>query len=144
MLLTGNLTRRSRSAPASEHALFRWLTALLATSAAVLLPWTGYLAATLPPSISAQHWPLAWSGLDGAVAAGLAATAWLAIRRDRRVALVAVSTATLLLADAWFDVTTSPTGRPLAWAFADMTVEVAEAAACLILGLGIGLARVNR
>jgi hypothetical protein len=38
------------------------------------------------------------------MAAGLAATAFLAIRRDRRIALVAVSTATLLLADAWFDV----------------------------------------
>jgi hypothetical protein len=103
----------------------------------VLLPWTAYLALSLPPSISARHWPLVWSGLDGAIAVGLAATALLAIRRDRRIALVAVSTATLLLADAWFDVCTSPPGQSLAWAVLDMAVEVAEAAACLLLAAAV-------
>jgi hypothetical protein len=118
----------------------RWLTALTAligVSAMVLLPWTVYLASSLPPSITARHWPLVWGGLDGAIAAGLAATALLAIRRDRRIALVAVSTATLLLADAWFDVCTSPSGRALAWAILDMGVEAAEAAACLLLAAAV-------
>jgi len=99
----------------------------------VLLPWAAYLAWSLPPSISARHWPLVWSGLDGAIAVALAATALLAIRRDRRIALVAVSTATLLLTDAWFDVCTSPPGSSLAWAIMDMGVEVAEAVFCLLL-----------
>jgi hypothetical protein len=35
--------------------------------------------------------------------------------------------------DAWLDVCTSPAGQPLMFALADMCVELAEAAACLIL-----------
>lgn len=112
---------------------FRWLVRLVAVSSVVLFPWAAYLAATLPASVSARHWPLAWTGLDVAMAAGLAATAWLAVRRDRRLAFPAVSTATLLLADAWFDVCTAPAGGPLAMALADMGIEVAEAFGCLAL-----------
>jgi hypothetical protein len=92
---------------------------------------------TLPASVSARHWPLAWTGLDVVMAAGLAATAWLAIRRDRRLAFPAVSTATLLLADAWFDVCTAPSGGPLLMAIADMCIEVAEAAGCLALAAAV-------
>jgi len=116
---------------------FRWLVRLLAVSSCVLFPWAAYLAATLPASVSARHWPLAWTGLDVAMAAGLAATAWLAVRRDRRLAFPAVSTATLLFADAWFDVCTAPAGGPLVMALADMGIEVAEAAGCLALAAAI-------
>ena len=116
---------------------FRWLVRLVALSAAVLFPWAAYLALTLPASVSARHWPLAWTGFDVAMAAGLAATAWLAIRRDRRLAFPAVSTATLLLADAWFDICTAPAGGPLAMAVADMGVEVAEALGCLALAVAV-------
>jgi hypothetical protein len=116
---------------------FRWLVRLVAVSAAVLFPWAAYLAVTLPASVSARHWPLAWTGFDVALAGGLAATAWLAIRRDRRLAFPAVSTATLLLADAWFDVCTAPAGGPLAVAVADMSVEVAEALGCLALAAAV-------
>jgi hypothetical protein len=49
---------------------FRWLVRLVAVSAVVLVPWAAYLADTLPSSISARHWPLAWTGLDIAMAAG--------------------------------------------------------------------------
>jgi hypothetical protein len=121
---------------ASEGATrptFRWLVRLVAVSAVVLVPWAAYLAATLPASVSARHWPAAWAGLDVVIAAGLAATAWLAVRRDRRMTFPAVSTATLFLVDAWFDVCTAPAGRPLAMALGDMCVEVAEAAGCLAL-----------
>jgi hypothetical protein len=86
----------------------------------VLVPWAAYLADTLPSSISARHWPLAWTGLDIAMAAGLGATAWLAIQRDRWPAVPAVSTATNLAADAWFDVCTAPAGRPLALVLTDI------------------------
>jgi hypothetical protein len=121
--------------PSDEAARpsFRWLVRLLAVSAAVLVPWAAYLALSLPASVSARHWPVAWAGLDVVMAAGLAATAWLAVRRDRRTAFPAVSTATLLLVDAWFDVCTAPAGSPLAMALAGMCVEVAEAAGCLAL-----------
>lgn len=116
---------------------FRWLVRLVAVSAVVLVPWAAYLADTLPSSVSARHWPLAWTGLDIAMAAGLGATAWLAIRRDQWLAVPAVSTATLMAADAWFDVCTAPAGRPLALALADMCVELAEAGACLALAFAV-------
>lgn len=61
----------------------------------------------------------------------------VAFRRDRRLAFPAVSTATLLFADAWSDVCTAPAGRPLAWAIAGVGVEVAEAAACLALAFAV-------
>lgn len=112
---------------------FRWLVRLTAVSAAVLVPWAAYLAVSLPASVSARHWPVTWAGLDVVMAAGLAATAWLAVRRDRRTVFPAVATAALLLADAWFDVCTAPAGGPLVMALADMSVEIAEAAGCLAL-----------
>jgi hypothetical protein len=117
----------------ASRPAFRWLVRLIAASAAVLVPWAAYLAVSLPASVSARHWPVAWAGLDVMMAAGLAATAWLAVRRDRRMAFPAVATAALLLADAWFDVCTAPAGGPLVMALADMSVEVAEAAGCLAL-----------
>lgn len=109
------------------------LTAVVTGSALILLPWIVYLAMSLPPSVSARHWPLMWTGLDAATAIGLAATGVLATRRDQRVAFAAASSATLLLADAWFDVCTSPAGHPLAFALADMCIEIAEATCCVLL-----------
>jgi hypothetical protein len=111
----------------------RWLATVVTVSAVILLPWIAYLAVSLPSSVTARHWPLAWAGLDAAMAIGLATTGWLALRRDRRVALTAVSTATVLMMDAWFDVCTSPAGKPFAFALTDMCVELAEAVACLLL-----------
>ena len=111
--------------------------ALVTGSGVILLPWIAYLAVTLPPTVSARHWPLAWVGLDTAMAFGLAATGWLAVRRDRRVALAAASTGGVLLADAWFDVCTSAPGRPLAFALIDMCIELGEAVACMILAWAV-------
>jgi hypothetical protein len=122
-----------RSTDGAPGPAFLWLVRLIAVSAVVLLPWAAYLALSLPANVSARHWPLAWTGLDVVMAAGLAATARLAVRRDRRLAFPAVSTATLLLVDAWFDVCTAPAGRPLVMALGDMCVELAEAAGCLAL-----------
>ena len=127
MLLQCNAPRRFVSGVA----------ALVTCSAVILLPWIAYLATSLPPSVIAWHWPLAWTGLDAAMALGLAATGVLAIRRDRRVAFAAASTATVLLIDAWFDVCTSAAGRPMAFALIDMCVEVGEAAACLLLARAV-------
>jgi hypothetical protein len=96
---------------------------LVAVSAMVLIPWAAYLADTHPSSVSARHWPLAWTGLDIAMASSLGATARLAIRRDRWLAVPAVPTATPLAADAWSGVCTATAGRPPAPALADMCVE---------------------
>ena len=122
--------------PDAARPACRRLAALTAVSAAVLVPWAAYLALSLPASVTARHWPAAWAGLDAVMAAGLAATSWLALRRDRRMVFPAVSTATLLLADAWFDVCTAPAGRPLMTALACTGAEAAAAAACLALTAG--------
>jgi hypothetical protein len=112
----------------------RRLVLFVMMSAVILLPWIVYLAVSLPPTASVRHWSAVWVGLDAGEAIGLAGTAWLALRRDRRVALVAVSTATMLVLDAWFDVCTSPAGQSYAFALTDMVIELAEAAACLAVG----------
>ena len=82
-------------------------TAVAAGVAAVLLPWCLILAATLPSTYQADHWKLTWIGLDcgTAIAAGL--TAYLLHTRNSYAALTAMAGGTLLIADAWFDVSTA-------------------------------------
>ena len=84
-----------------------------------LLPWSAVLAVTLPATAQAQHWALAWAGLDVAEAAAALATASLLSRGDRRASLPAAAAGTLLLIDAWFDVCTSAPGAGHAMALAE-------------------------
>jgi hypothetical protein len=84
-----------------------------------LLPWSVLLAVTLPATAQAQHWALAWAGLDVAEAAAALATAALLTRGDRRASLSAAAGGTLLLVDAWFDVCTSAPGAGQAMALAE-------------------------
>ena len=107
------------------------LPAVPAVAAAALVPWTIGIATLLPRTATARHWNIVWAGLDVAIIAGLASTSWLARRGDRRVAPAAVATATLMCADAWFDLCTSDAGRPFATACASAAVELAVAATCL-------------
>ena len=85
-------------------------TVVAAGVAAVLLPWCLILAVTLPSTYQADHWKVAWIGLDcgTAIAAGL--TAYLLHARNRHAALTAMAAGTLLIADAWFDVSTAAAG----------------------------------
>lgn len=79
----------------------------LVVACLVLFAWIIVLALTLPRRYDATHWRLAWIGFDSALLIGLAATAWAAWRRRIVVVLFATATATLMLADCWFDVTTA-------------------------------------
>jgi hypothetical protein len=108
-----------------------WLAAALTAGGTGLIPWMMVLAAWLPASTRAWNWSTAWVGLDSLEALGLLSTGALLIRRDARYRLTAVATATLLLVDAWFDVTTSAPGasRMLAIAMA-ATLELPTAAVC--------------
>lgn len=81
----------------------------LATLAAVMVPWTAYLFVVLPRTARAAHFDLAWGGFDVALLVLLALTGWAAVRHLRWLAAVAGASAALLVADAWFDVVTSPT-----------------------------------
>lgn len=71
----------------------------------LLVPWTAYLALTLPPKFTADQWSLTWTGFDVALIAVIAVTGWAAVRRRQFVAVGLIAWATLLACDAWFDVT---------------------------------------
>ncbi len=72
-----------------------------------LLPWTAYLAYTLPAHYNARHWNVLWVGFDAVLIAVLGYTAWAAWFRRQVLIATAIVASTLLLCDAWFDVVTS-------------------------------------
>jgi len=105
-----------------------WVFAVLA---ALMVPWTAYLALSLPGSHQAAHYDLAWGGFDVGLLAVLAATAVAAVRRSRWLPVSAAALATMLLVDAWFDVVTASTRDELLAALAmAVLVELPLAAVC--------------
>jgi hypothetical protein len=99
------------------------LEALVAACVA-LAGWIVVLGFTLPRRYDAAHWNLAWLGFDLALLAGLVLTAWAAWRRRAVVVLFATATATLLCADAWFDVTTARSSDLVVSALQALLVEL--------------------
>jgi hypothetical protein len=95
------------------------------------VPWIVYLWVTLPQHADSRHYRLAWTGFDVALVLGLARTGQLLWRGRTRVELPAVMTATLLVVDAWFDVTTSPTRRDELFALATAALVELPLAALL-------------
>ncbi|MBS2963740.1 hypothetical protein KGA66_11820 [Actinocrinis puniceicyclus] len=75
------------------------------TCVAVLVPWTVFLGLSLPDQHRANHWRLTWTGFDGLLLLALGATVYLGWRGRQAVIPGAIVTATLLVCDAWFDVT---------------------------------------
>jgi hypothetical protein len=71
----------------------------------VLVVWIGVLAVTLPRFYRVGDWRGAWVGLDIAELAVFAATAWAAWRGRQVLIMCLLVLPTLLLTDAWFDVT---------------------------------------
>lgn len=72
--------------------------------------WTIYIAIILPRQYSANHWNLAWVGLDILQVSMLIGAAWAAWQRRTVLVLFATACATLLVMDGWFDVTTARRG----------------------------------
>ena len=111
-----------------------WAGPVFVLLAAAMVPWTVFLAITLPVQETAEHYDLAWVGFDIALIALLGWTAWCALRRSPTLAVAASMTATMLVVDAWFDVVTAPTGQDLALALSmAVVVELPLAAVCLWL-----------
>jgi hypothetical protein len=105
---------------------------LFAGLALLMLPWTAYLAATLPNTERAAHYALAWAGFDGLLLLALALTGLAAVRLSRWVPALAGGTAALLLVDAWFDVVTAPrTSERWAAVAMALLVELPLAALCV-------------
>lgn len=106
------------SLPSPWPGRLRWLGTALIGAGLALIPWLFVLAIGLPSTATASHWPTAWVGLDGLEALGLITTGVLVNRRDPRSCLTAAVTATLLLVDAWLDVSTAAAGADQATAVA--------------------------
>jgi hypothetical protein len=81
-----------------------WIGPVFAVLAIGTVPWTVYLAMTLPEDIETRNYRWAWVGFDAGLIALLVLTAYLAYRGQRYVAMTATATATALIIDAWFDV----------------------------------------
>ncbi|GAA1254084.1 hypothetical protein [Oryzihumus leptocrescens] len=111
-----------------------WAGPVFTVLAAAMVPWTVFLAVTLPSKQTAAHYDLAWVGFDLALLAMLTWTAWSAFRRSPVLTVSASMTAMMLLVDAWFDVVTAPSLKELALSLPmALLVEVPLAAVCLWL-----------
>jgi hypothetical protein len=104
---------------------------LLTVTAIAELLWVIYLGLTLPRHYIANHWEVAWVGLDVAEIGMLIATAWAAWRQRAVVILFSIVSATLLVVDAWFDVTTARRGDLLQSALLAIIAEIPLAALLL-------------
>ena len=97
---------------------------LLTGAASLEILWTIYIGIELPRHYVANHWNVAWVGLDVAQVIMIFATAWAAWRRRAILSLFATAAGTLLLVDAWFDVTTARRGDLLQSVLFALVLEV--------------------
>jgi hypothetical protein len=94
-----------RLMPAGSRRRRRWFLIATIVCCVVLAAWIAVLAVTLPRYYRAGDWRGAWVGFDLAELAAFAATAWAAWRGRQVLITCLLVLATLLFADAWFDVT---------------------------------------
>ena len=110
-MMLHRLTRIASSAHAREqHALLelnRVFSTFMFAAVLFMVPWTAFLAATLPTHFRAHNWDVAWVGFDSVLMLVLMATAWAAWYRRQVLAMASVVAGTMLLCDAWFDINTS-------------------------------------
>jgi hypothetical protein len=99
----------------------------------VLAAWIGVLAVTLPRYFRAGDWRGAWVGFDVAELAAFVATAWAAWRGRQVLIICLVVLATLLLADAWFDVTLDVRTSGFVWSLLSaLFIEIPLAVAAIV------------
>jgi len=104
---TDDEERRHRELLDAIRARSRRMAMAYAAAAVLLIPWTVYLAVTLPRRDIDTHYRGAWVGFDILLVVAILLTAFYAFRMDDRVQLPATATATLLIVDAWFDIMTA-------------------------------------
>jgi hypothetical protein len=90
------------------------------TCCVALVAWIAFLLLTLPERYTSTDWQVVWVGLDIAELLGFAATAWAAWHQRQLVIFFMVITGTLLVCDAWFDLT-------LSYGSSDFTASVLSA-----------------
>jgi hypothetical protein len=127
---TGRAHHRSRA------RMPGWIPYLYLGFAAALVPWAVHLAVTLPRRHVSENYWSTWVGFDIALIFVLTRIGWFAYQRNPRVVLTAAAGATMLVADAWFDITTAATGgAQLQAVLSAVVLELPTAALC------VGLAR---
>jgi len=104
-----------------------------------LIGWTVVLALSLPKENLEHHYRLTWVGFDLIEVLAIGLTAYLAFRLDARVLVPATVVATLLVVDAWFDVTTSTNSNAATGALIlALAVELPAAAFSLWVAYRVG------
>lgn len=114
--------------------LRKWRTVLMLVCAAAMIPWTVYLAITLPNHYVARNWVATWVGFDILLVAMLVLTALAGWKRKQFVFPTAFATGVLLVCDAWFDVMTSHRGGDLTQALLSACLVELPLALLLIAG----------
>jgi hypothetical protein len=116
-----------------ETRALAWIGVPFGLFSLILIPWTVYLAGSLPSEQVSTHYDAAWVGFDVMLALALAATACFALRRPSYLPTAAGATATLLVVDAWFDVLTTPGVQRIESILLAAFVELPLAAFCVWL-----------
>ena len=100
---------------------------ILTTAALLEILWTIYLGLQLPRRYVAHHWDLAWVGIDVAQVVMLLLSAWALWKHRAVLTFFASTAATLLVVDAWFDVTTAQRGDFFQSSLSALVVELPSA-----------------
>ncbi|MBB2893048.1 hypothetical protein [Flexivirga oryzae] len=108
-----------------------------AVATALLVPWTAYLALSLPEHYESHAWRLTWVGFDVLLMVLLGLTAFFAWRKRMLVVLTSFAAGVLLLADAWFDVTTADRDSVHLSVASAIVVEIPLA--IFLMGMAIGI-----
>jgi hypothetical protein len=121
----------------------RWVAPVYITLSAILFPWIFYLYHTLPRRELSSHYRAAWVGFDIILFGQLARTGFYALKERWRhlVRPHAASCATLLIVDAWFDITTSARSELPVSILEAAVVELPLAALCWWVALSGGFHR---
>jgi hypothetical protein len=119
-----------------DGRVVRWAAPLFAICAIILAPWIVIAGLTLPSRQVSENFDVSWAGYDVILLIGLVLTAVFAVRSSRYLPITASASGALLIADAWFDVMTSPAGWQLAQAIAMcVLVELPLAFVCFWLAV---------
>lgn len=115
----------------------KWVGPVYIAMALILLPWIFYLHSTLPLQAVSQHYRMAWVGFDVLEFGQLIRTGLYALvpRWRFRVRPHAAACAALLITDAWFDCTTTPTNQVASSIAMAVLVELPLAGICWWLAL---------
>lgn len=128
--LAGPATEPENEVLVDDARIVRWAGPAFALFSLIMVPWTVYLAYSLPARQVSADYDIAWAGFDILLLTVLALTGFFALRRSRYLATTASAAAALLAVDAWFDVVTSPPGQRAGALVLAVLVELPLAAVC--------------